>query len=145
MLALRMHRALLPVLLAAFGSFAAAGELNPSTAPMKEKLHAVIRQQLEAFRRDDFAGAYKFAAQGIKDQFPVAEFEAMVRKGYPIIAASTDAIFGITLDDGERAVVSVRVIGKEKQSGNFQYLLERSGDQWRIAGVFEHEEKSDTI
>lgn len=140
-----MHRALLPVLLAAFSSVATAGELSPSTAPRKEKIHAVIRQQLEALRRGDFTAAYKFAAPGIKEQFPVAEFEAMVRKGYPVIAASTEAIFGITLDDGERAVVSVRVIGKEKQSGTFQYLLELSGGEWRIAGVFEQQEKSEPI
>jgi hypothetical protein len=140
-----MHRALLTVLFAALGSVATAGELNPSTAPMKEKLQAVVRQQLEAFRRNDFAAAYKFAAKGITDQFPLAEFETMVRKGYPIVAASTDAVFGLTMDDGDRAVVSVRVIGKEKQSGTFQYLLERSGNEWRIAGVFEQEEKSETI
>jgi hypothetical protein len=139
-----MHRALLPLFLA-FASVAVAAEMNPSTAPMKEKLHAVIRQQLESFRRGDFAGAYKFAAKGIKDQFPAAEFETMVRKGYPVIAASTDAVFGITLDDGDRAMVSVRVIGKEKQSQSFQYLLERSGNDWLIAGVFEVQEKTETI
>ena len=140
-----MHRALLPVLVAALAYSAAAAELSPSTAPMKEKLHSVIRQQLEAFRRNDFAGAYKFAAQGIKDQFPAAEFEAMVKKGYPLIAESTDVIFGITLDDGDRAVVNVQVIGKGKTSGMFQYLLERNGTEWRIAGVFEREEKTETI
>jgi Domain of unknown function (DUF4864) len=145
MISLRMHRVLLSVLLATFGPLAVAGEMNPSAAPMKEKLHAVVRQQLEAFRRNDFAAAYKFAAKGIAEQFPLAEFEAMVRKGYPIIATSTDVVFGLTMDDGDRAVVSVRVIGKEKQSGTFQYLLERDGKDWRIAGVFEQEEKTETI
>lgn len=140
-----MHRALLPVLLAAFGSMATAADLSPSAAPMKEKLHTIIRQQLDAFRKGDFAAAYKFAAKGIRDQFPVSEFETMVRKGYPIIATSTDAVFGITMDDGDRAVVSVRVIGKDKKSAAFQYLLERNGDEWCIAGVFEDEEKTETI
>jgi len=140
-----MFRVSLIVCLALFGSLVRAGEMNPSTPSMKETLHSVIRQQLEAFRRKDFDGAYKFAAKGIKDQFPATDFETMVRKGYPLIAESTDAVFGITLDDGERAVVSVRVIGKEKQSASFQYLLERNGSDWRIAGVFEQEEKSETI
>jgi hypothetical protein len=145
MLVFRMQRALLSLFLAISGSVAVAADMTPSTAPMKEKLHAVIRQQLEAFRRNDFAAAYKFAAQGIRDQFPTSEFETMIRKGYPIIADSTDAVFGITFDDGERAVVNVRVIGKDKQSATFQYLLERSGTEWRIAGVFEREEKSEAI
>lgn len=140
-----MQRALLPALLTVLGSAAVAADMNPSTASMKEKLHAVIRQQLEAFRKNDFVAAYKFAAQGIRDQFPATEFETMVRKGYPIIAESTDAVFGITFDDGDRAVVNVRIIGKEKQSASFQYLLERNGPEWRIAGVFEREEKSEAI
>jgi hypothetical protein len=140
-----MRRASLPLLFVALNPVALAAELSPSTAPMKEKLHAVIRQHLEAFRRDDFAGAYKFAAPGIKGQFPETEFGAMVKKGYPIIAASTGAVFGITLDDGQRAVVNVRVIGKDKQSETFKYLLESSDGEWRIAGVFEQEEKSEAI
>ena len=90
--------------------------------------------------------ARDLAAKGIKDQFPLADFETMVRKGYPMIATSTDAIFGLTMDDGDRAVVAVRVIGKDKQSSNFQYLLERNGTDWRIAGVFEQQpEKSEPI
>jgi hypothetical protein len=133
--------ACLPLLI----SHSKAAEMNPSTQSMKETLHAVVRQQLEAFRRSDFPAAYSFAAAGIKDQFPLAEFESMVRKGYPLIATSTDAVFGLTLDDGDRAVVNVRIIGKQKQSANFQYLLERNGKDWRIAGVFEQEEKAETI
>jgi hypothetical protein len=140
-----MPRALLFIFLALLNCFARAGEMSPSTDSMKETLQAVVRQQLEAFRRNDFSGAYKFAAKGIKDQFPLAEFETMVRKGYPLIAASTDAVFGLTLDDGDRAVVSVRVFGKEKLSASFQYLLERNGADWRIAGVFEQHEKTETI
>jgi len=140
-----MIRVSLLLFLAFLGCLANAADMIPSTPAMKETVQAVVRQQLEAFRRNDFGGAYKFAAKGIKDQFPLAEFEAMVRKGYPLIATSTDAVFGLTLDDGEKAVVNVRVIGKDKQSANFQYLLERSGTDWRIAGVFEQQEKTEAI
>lgn len=112
---------------------------------MKEKLHAVIRQQLEAFRRDDYAAAYVFAAAAIKAQFPVEAFEKMVRAGYPMIAKSSDANFGLTLDDGDRAVVTVRVVGADQRGASFHYLLERSGDDWRISGVQQLDEKTTEI
>jgi hypothetical protein len=113
-----------------------AAEAKTSTPEMKEKLHAVIRGQLAAFRKDDFAGAYKFAAAAIREQFPLAAFEAMVKSSYPSIAKNTDAVFGLTLDDGEKAVVNVRVVGAKEESVSYQYLLERDGDEWRIGGVF---------
>jgi hypothetical protein len=113
-----------------------AGEAKPSTPEMKEKLQAVIRGQLAAFRKDDFAGAYKFAAAAIRDQFPLPAFEAMVKSSYPAIAKSTDAVFGLMLDDGEKAVVNVRVVGPKEDSVSYQYLLEKDGDEWRIGGVF---------
>lgn len=128
-----MFRALL-FLLALAPLLAQAGTPTPSSAAVKEKLHAVIRQQLEAFRRNDYAAAYVFAAPAIKEQFPVEAFERMVRTGYPIIAQSTDATFGLTLDDGEKAVVTVRVVAADGNA-SFHYLLERSGEDWRIAGV----------
>jgi Domain of unknown function (DUF4864) len=111
-------------------------EAKPSSQAMKEKLQAAIRGQLECFRKDDFAGAYRFAATGVREQFPLAAFEKMVREGYPVIASSEEAVFGLTLDDGENAVVNVRVVGKNKDSVSYQYLMERDREDWRISGVF---------
>lgn len=129
-----MRRALLP-LLAALPFPGRAGAPTPSTPAVKEKLHAIIRQQLDAFRRNDYAAAYVFAAPGIKGQFPVEAFAEMVRRGYPIIANSKEASFGVTLDDGEKAVVTVRVTGVDGQAASYHYLLERVGADWCIAGV----------
>jgi hypothetical protein len=140
-----MLRAQLSICLVLAGNLTQAAELAPSVPAVKETLHTVVRQQLEAFRRNDFVSAHRFAAKGIREQFPVEAFEEMVRKGYPIIVASTDVVFGLTMDDGERAIVSLRVIGKGKQSVRFQYLLERDGSDWRIAGVYEQSEKSEAI
>jgi hypothetical protein len=131
-----MRRALF-ISLALFPLLLQAETPTPSSAAVKEKLHAVIRQQLEAFRRNDFAAAYVFAAPGIKEQFPVEDFERMVRTGYPIIAKSTEATFGLTLDDGQRAVVTVRVVDGEQRAASYHYLLELSGADWRISGVQE--------
>jgi hypothetical protein len=138
-----MRRALLLAL--AMVPLRLVGEDATTSSPaMKEKLQAVIRQQLEAFRRNDYAAAYTFAASAIRAQFPMQAFEKMVRTGYPLIAKSTDVSFGISLDDGERAVVTVRITAGEKAE-TYQYLLERDGDDWRIGGVEKLDERSTVI
>lgn len=139
-----MRRALVVLLAAMLPSPGQSADVAASAPEMKEILHSVIRQQLEAFRRNDYAAAYEFAAEGIRKQFPVDAFERMVRTGYPLIAQSTDVRFGLTLDNGDRAVVTVRVIAGEK-STSYHYLLERSGSEWRIAGVQKLDEKATVI
>ena len=62
--------------------------------------------------------------------------ETMVKSNYPAIAKSEEAVFGLTLDDGEKAAVNVRVVGPKHESVSYQYLLERDGDDWRIGGVY---------
>jgi hypothetical protein len=108
---------------------------KPSSAQLKEKLKRVVQGQLEAFRQSDFVTAYGFAAKGIREQFPIEKFEAMVKENYAAIAQSTEAVFGLILDDGKVALVNVRIVGVNKESVNYRYVLEREGDEWRIGGV----------
>ena len=139
-----MHRFLYLAGLVLLAPCAAIAEeaAKPSTPEMKEKFQTVIRGQLAAFRKGDFAAAYKFAAAGIREQFPLAEFEAMVKSSYPSIAKNTDAVFGLTLDDGDKAVVNVRVVGEKDESASYQYLLQREGEEWRIGGVYKLREEA---
>ena len=141
-----MHRLFILAWLVVFAPWAGiAGEAaKPSTPEMKEKFQAVIRGQLAAFRKGDFAAAYKFAATGIREQFPLADFEAMVKSSYPSIAKNTDVIFGLTLDDGDKAVVNVRVVGEKDESVSYQYLLQREGEEWRIGGVYKLRDEAKT-
>jgi hypothetical protein len=66
----------------------------------------------------------------------------MVKSSYPSIAKSTDVIFGLTLDDGDKAVVNVRVVGEKDESVSYQYLLQREGEEWRIGGVYKLREEA---
>jgi hypothetical protein len=52
----------------------------------------IIRSQEEAFRRDDAAAAYTFAAPGIKGMFQTPDvFMSMVRNGYaPVLSVVRD-------------------------------------------------------
>lgn len=112
-----------------------ADGLIPSAMKTKDQLHAVISSQLAAFRAGDYAAAYVFADDAIKLQVAPEQFEVMVRRGYPAIAQSASATFGLTFDNGDEAVVNVRVVGADQEAVTYQYLLRRSGEVWRITGV----------
>ncbi len=112
-----------------------ADGLKPSEMKTKDALHAVISGQLAAFRAGDYAAAYVFADKEIKSQFPLERFEQMVKTGYPVIAKSVSANFGLTFDNGDEAVVNVRVASADQKVIAYQYMLRRAGEAWRITGV----------
>jgi hypothetical protein len=112
-----------------------ADGMKPSAMNTKEALHAVITGQLAAFRAGDYAAAYVFADPEIKAVMPVERFERMVKVGYPVIAHSVSAKFGLTFDNGDEAVVNVRVEGAHEEAITYQYMLRRDGEAWRITGV----------
>jgi len=112
-----------------------ADDLKPSEVNTKTALHAAISGQLEAFRKDDYAAAYVFAAQAIKAKFALEDFERMVRAGFPAIAHSTSAKFGLTFDNGDEAVINVRVFSEGREPVDYQYTMHRDGEAWRITGV----------
>jgi hypothetical protein len=116
---------------------AADAKLKPSGENVKKELTDVIESQLAAFRQEDYAKAYSFAAAGIQKQFSRAAFEKMVKNDYPVIANSKSVRFGLITDNGKEAVVVANVRGNGKQLAQYQYLLVFQDSKWRINGVHE--------
>ena len=112
-----------------------ADDLKPSEVITKDALRTVIDAQLNAFRHEDYAGAYGFADPEFKHVCPLDRFERMVKVGYPAIAHSTSARCGLAFDNGDEAVVNVRVFSEGHESVDYQYTLRRDGELWRITGV----------
>jgi hypothetical protein len=102
---------------------------------VKKQLSDIIDAQLAAFRAEDYAMAYGFAASSVRDMFAPDAFETMVKAGYPVIAHSARAFYGLTFDTGEEAVVNVRIEDAARNRGEFQYLLKKEGGVWKINGV----------
>jgi len=113
----------------------ADGDLKLSGAETKNALHSIITQQLEAFRAGNYGAAYTYADDELKAVCPLKMFELMVQKGYPEIAHSVAANCGLTFDNGENAVVAVRVRGSDEKWADYQYMLHWNGATWRISGV----------
>lgn len=124
-----------PAARAAFGEAPPADSLHPSTDKLKQDITTVIDSQLAAFRADDYAKAYTFAAADIQGKFGLPEFEQMVKSGFPVIAHSASAEYGLAFDTGDEAVINVRVQNAEKESVQYQYILKKENGIWKINGV----------
>jgi hypothetical protein len=127
---------LLPAARATTGDEAPAAP-HASSDAVKKELTDVIDAQLSAFRAGDYTKAYGFAASSIRDMFAPADFAIMVKTGYPVIAHSAKAEYGMAFDTGEEAVVNVQIQDAAGKSGEFQYLLKKEDGSWKIGGVSE--------
>jgi hypothetical protein len=104
---------------------------------IEQELDRVIQAQLRAFRKDDYPKAYQYAASGLKAQLPLPAFERMVKSAYPLIARSRSEVFGVSIDNGDVAMVNVVIVGASGRVAHYQYLLRRERAGWRINGVAE--------
>jgi hypothetical protein len=119
--------------------------LHLSTGSVRNEVTAVIEEQLAAFRSGDYRKAHTFAVSEMREALGVVEFEAMVRLGYPVIANSRSAAFGLALDTGDEAVITVRVQDSDGDSIAYQYHLRKEAGAWRIAGVTKVEDKGNVV
>ena len=97
----------------------------------------VINDQLQAFRADDGATAYSFAAPSIKMIFPTPDvFMNMVRNGYPQVYRPRSYKFAeITSDPSGRPLQHVTIVDGNGKIWTAIYTMERQADgSWKIAG-----------
>ena len=130
-----MRRALLGFLLVlalpAWGQGLPPGLSDADRAAIRD----VIGRQLEAFKRDDAAAAYAFAAPNVREVFPTPEgFLAMVRRGYPPVYRPREAEFSeLALRDGA-VVQEVELVGPDGRPALAVYTMMPDGaGGWRIA------------
>ncbi len=107
-----------------------------SAEPVKLELVRVIGSQLSDFRRGDYAGAYAYADSDLQSQVTTNAFERIVKTGYPAIARSRSASFGVIVDNGEEALVTVGIMAESGRLIQYRYLLRHEQSGWRISGVF---------
>jgi len=114
----------------------AAGAAGAQTDADAKAAAEPVMEQLEAFRRDDYAAAYAFASEEIQRMFDRAAFERMVKGGYPEIARSAFALVAESraAPDGH-VYLRVKVRGANGNSVEAVYDMVREGGRWRINGV----------
>ena len=107
------------------------------SAEDKSAFQGVITGQIEAFRADNSAKAYSYAAPMIRQIFPDPEaFMNMVRQGYQPVYRPQSFTFGEAgLSASGRPIQRVRVVGPDGMNYEAIYTMERQPDgTWQING-----------
>lgn len=116
-------RAALLVLLALASPVAALDDADRAGA------QAAIGGQIEAFRRDDAAGAYAYAAPGIQGLFPSEDgFLAMVQRAYPPVYRPRRLAYRALEEEAGGFVQRVEIQDEAGQDWVARYTLERRPD-----------------
>jgi hypothetical protein len=123
------------------GAILAIGLLSPVAAQElstgdRAAIRAMIAEQIEAFRRDDAALAYGYAAPGIKRLFPTpGRFMEMVKKQYQPVYRPRSMTFGEVVETPDGVLQKVFLTGPDGKGWVAAYLAERQSDgSWRIGG-----------
>ncbi len=131
-----MTRLLRTRIAAAMLGAALLGAAPAAQAGPAEEIRAVIENQLEAFQRDDWEGAFAFASPMIRDMFRTPErFGGMVRGGYPMVWRPSRVEIG-PLERTPRG--PVQLVYLEDAAGVLHvaaYEMIEIDGVWRINGV----------
>jgi Domain of unknown function (DUF4864) len=103
----------------------------------RQAFQGIITGQIEAFRADDGARAYSFAAPMIKQIFPNPDvFMNMVREGYPQVYRPQSFNFGpAELSASGRPTQRVTIVGPDGMVYEAIYTMEQQPDgTWQING-----------
>lgn len=120
------------------GSLAGAQEASDLGVAERGAIRKVIESQLEAFRRDDAAGAFAFASPKIQEIFgDPATFMAMVQAGYQPVYRPRRFAFQDLKELRGQPAQEVFFVGPDGKEVLGIYVMDRQPDgRWRIDGVF---------
>lgn len=106
-------------------------------AKARERIGSVIRQQLDAFKRNDYTGAYTFVSKAFRKEFPRDRFETMIRARFKEIARPAQVIFRrVQFDIGRTvAVLEADVAGANARLAAVEYRMVFEEGDWRIDGL----------
>lgn len=130
-----MIRSLLLLLALCVPAWVQAG-LNEITADDVAEIRAVIRRQIDAFRRDDAQLAFSLASPGVQEEFGSPQrFLDVVRSSYRAVYRPAAVTFlGLTVI-GPDAVQRVQLTDGSGTVWHAYYAMQRQRDgSWRTAG-----------
>jgi hypothetical protein len=101
-----------------------------------QEARALIERQLDAFARDDAAGAYALASPGLKTVFADPDtFMEMVRGKYAPVYRHQSVEFGEPEVDGDNVSQVLTIVDENNQVWKALYKLARQPDgTWLITG-----------
>jgi hypothetical protein len=103
--------------------------IAPALADDVADAQSVIRAQEDAFRRDDAAAAYSYAAPGIRELFPQADlFMLMVQQSYAPVYRHRSFDFGEARSADHKIAQRVHIVDGNGEAWEALYTLEQQSD-----------------
>lgn len=103
-------------------------------AATQKQLEAAVGGQLAALRRQDWAGALKFADASLQKDWTERAFQDIIQKtGFSIMPESSRQECRKALQANQLTTMLVTVRRLNGDGAGFVYRLVREGNQWRIA------------
>jgi hypothetical protein len=107
----------------------------PATA-QEAPIEGTIRSQIEAFKADDFVGAFRFASPNIQGIFGSAEnFGRMVAQGYPMVHRPSDVRMGELREVAGALWQKVYVTDAAGKGHVLDYQMIETAEGWKINAV----------
>lgn len=107
-----------------------------SASAQQAEIEGTITEQIEAFKADDFAAAFQFAAPGLQAFFRSPEnFRRMVTEGYPMVWRPAEVEYLELKQQGPAFYQIVRIVDGEGAQHYLVYRMITTSGGWRIAGV----------
>jgi hypothetical protein len=113
----------------------AVGLAGPVVAQDAE-IEGVIGSQIEAFKADDFVGAFEFASPSIRNMFRTPEnFGRMVTQGYPMVWRPAEVNYLELREIGGALWQKIEIVDGDGAVHYLDYRMTRTDDGWKISGV----------
>ena len=125
------------VFLAALGLIMFTFLTTPAPANAQETdIQSVISSQIDAFKVDDFATAFTFAAPSIQNIFRTPEnFGRMVSQGYPMVWRPADVSYLDLRQEGGAVFQDVQIVDAKGRIHLLEYRMTQMQGSWKISGV----------
>lgn len=133
-----MNRTAKLLLLAGFFLVCGAGALFQDQATRRRQsttpsvLYAVVWKQIAAFRRDDYASAYRQASTGFQERFNIEDFSDLARTEYPSLRRARRVEFGAVRFEGPQAILPVYLFLDDGDVIPCLYRLVEEDGVWKI-------------
>lgn len=103
----------------------------------RQAFQDIISSQIEAFRADDGARAFSFAAPSIRSIFSTPDiFMGMVRNGYAPVYRPQSVKFGDVTRELGAPTQKVHLIGPQGAAWTARYAMQKQDDgSWKISAV----------
>lgn len=113
-----------------------AASMAGSAWAQEADIKGVISDQIEAFKSDDFAEAFKFASPTLQNLFATPEnFGRMVTQGYPMVWRPAEVTYLDLRKEAGTLWQKVQIVDTEGRVHILDYRMMETENGWKINGV----------